>query len=177
MNDDEIMIKKDEYRQLTEAKTFFQQFKDAGYNTVADVRSEIDSWKATLEKVKSNLTAAQDEATGFKNSFQELRAGVAKALGVPQEVDQINAALGKLEEQLDGYDTLQKNFAALQSEHDTMTTTTNAKIAAYEALLKNAYTPAELAKLAPAVRAEIAWRMVRSLIADIKISLPKLKRR
>ena len=173
MADDEMVIKKTEYKDLYEGKQLFQQFKDAGYPSVADVKAEVESWKKALEDKKTDLTASQAEALGFKNSFQELRTTVAKVLDVPQEVDQINAALGKLDNQLNDFDTLKTAFAALQSEHNSMTSTQTATIQAYEALLRNAYNPAELAKIPANKRSELIWKLMLSLIKDIKFSLPK----
>lgn len=177
MFDDEMVIKKLEYKNLFEGNQLFQQFKDNGYASVADVKADIAARNKTIEEQKAEIKLANDAAAEDKNSYQALRDAAAKALGVTQDVNQINAALTKLEKDLNDYDTVKRNLATLQTAFDTSVGNSTATIKAYEALMKNAYSPAELAKLPAAKRSELMWQLMVSLIKDIKVSLPKLKRR
>jgi N-acetyl-anhydromuramyl-L-alanine amidase AmpD len=136
MADDEMVIKKSEYEQLIEAKSYYQQFKDNGFATVTEVKQRIDDLNKAIEEKNKQIVAEKNRAEEYRKDYNDLLAYCAKALNTQQELNQVHTGLDKISGQLDELDELQKNFAALQLAAGKTEEELKAEIAKLKSLLK-----------------------------------------
>jgi len=149
MPSDQVTISKTEYGQLNEAKTYFQQFKDAGFFSAIEVKQKIDDLNKALEDKNNDIASERGRAEQYRKDYNDLLAYCAKALNTQQERNQVQIGLDKISDQLDELDELQKNYASLQLSAGKTEEELRAEIAKLKALLaqKNVLANVELADL------------------------------
>lgn len=162
MSDDEIVIKKSEYEQLLEAKSYYQQFKDNGFTSATEVKQRIDDLNKAIEDKNKEIVSEKERAEAFRKDFNDLLAYVAKALNTQQELNQVHTSLDKLEGELTELDDLKRNFASLQLSSGQTEEELKAEIAKLQGLLKqqNVLENVELS--------ELVRELVRRLLVIVK---------
>jgi hypothetical protein len=130
-----ITIEQKVFEELVGKASKFDEFNRMGYTSAAQVEQLIKDHKTELENKNNEITGYKSAAEEARKSLNELIVACSKALNTVQEMEQIKAALTKVDADLDALDSIQRQYAELQLHSKEQEENLRSEIAVLKALM------------------------------------------
>lgn len=130
-----ITIEQKVFEELVGKASKFDEFNRMGYTSAAQVEQLIKDHKTELENKNNEIAGYKSAAEEARKSLNELIVACSKALNTVQEMEQIKAALTKVDADLDALDSIQRQYAELQLHSKEQEENLRSEIAVLKALM------------------------------------------
>lgn len=111
---DTIAVEKKVFEELVAKSSRADSFAAIGFTSAAQVEQLIRDHKTELENKNAEIASHKSAAEEARKSLNELIVACSKSLNTVQEIEQIKAALTKVDADLDALDSIQRQYAELQ---------------------------------------------------------------
>lgn len=109
-----ILVPITDFENLHTKSSKYDQFVALGYSSAAQVEQLIRDHKTEIDNKNAEIAGYKSAAEEARKSLNELIVACSKSLNTVQEIEQIKAALTKVDADLDALDSIQRQYAELQ---------------------------------------------------------------
>lgn len=130
-----ITIEQKVFEELVGKASKYDEFNRIGYSSAAQIEQLIKDHKTDLDNKNAEIAGYKSAAEEARKSLNELIVACSKALNTVQEMEQIKAALTKVNADLDALDSIQRQYAELQLHSKEQEENLRSEIAVLKALM------------------------------------------
>lgn len=130
-----ITIEQKVFEELVGKASKYDEFARIGYTSAAQIEQLIKDHKTDLDNKNAEIAGYKSAAEEARKSLNELIVACSKALNTVQEMEQIKAALTKVDADLDALDSIQRQYAELQLHSKEQEENLRSEIAVLKALM------------------------------------------
>ncbi len=130
-----ISIEQKVFEELVGKASKYDEFNRIGYSSAAQIEQLIKDHKTDLDNKNAEVAGHKSAAEEARKSLNELIVACSKALNTVQEMEQIKAALTKVDADLDALDSIQRQYAELQLHSKEQEENLRSEIAVLKALM------------------------------------------
>lgn len=130
-----ITIEQKVFEELVGKASKYDEFNRIGYSSAAQIEQLIKDHKTDLDNKNAEIAGYKSAAEEARKSLNELIVACSKALNTVQEMEQIKAALTKVDADLDALDSIQRQYAELQLHSKEQEENLRSEIAVLKALM------------------------------------------
>jgi len=130
-----ITIETKVFEELVTKSSKADSFAAIGFTSAAQVEQLIRDHKTEIENKNAEIAGHKSAAEEARKSLNELIVACSKALNTVQEMEQIKAALTKVDADLDALDSIQRQYAELQLHSKEQEENLRSEIAVLKALM------------------------------------------
>lgn len=130
-----ITIEQKVFEELVSKASKYDEFNRIGYSSAAQIEQLIKDHKTDLDNKNAEIAGYKSAAEEARKSLNELIVACSKALNTVQEMEQIKAALTKVDADLDALDSIQRQYAELQLHSKEQEENLRSEIAVLKALM------------------------------------------
>lgn len=130
-----ISIEQKVFEELVSKASKYDEFARIGYTSAAQIEQLIKDHKTEIDNKNNEIASHKRAAEEARKSLNELIVACSKALNTVQEMEQIKAALTKVDADLDALDSIQRQYAELQLHSKEQEENLRSEIAVLKALM------------------------------------------